>query len=138
MGMWVFHCLLLWLLLPSPHGAGQMYALRLYLDMMVHELYGFNQTGEVFARLLRLRFEGLEHLFPPHSNDPLLCGRRTGGRIPTAVHVHGFVSLDVGIIGRHFKALKPEVRDILFFDYVEEITAQVGSYIKALVGSYVE
>ena len=136
------HLLLLWLL---PHDTGQMYALRLYLDMMVHELYGFNQTGEVFARLLHLRFQGLEDLFPPHSNDPLLCGRM-GGQIPTAVHVHGFVSLDVGIIGPHFKALQPEAMDILFFDYVEEISAQVGSYIRrgtdgllyieVLMGSY--
>lgn len=111
---------------PSPCGAGQMYALRLYLDMMVHELYGFNQTGEVFARLLHLRFEGLEDLFPPHTNDPLLCGRRREGRIPTAVHIHGFVSLDVGIIAPHFKALQPETMDLLFFDYVEEISTQVG------------
>ena len=110
----------------TPRGAGQMYALRLYLDMMVHELYGFNQTGEVFARLLQLRFEGLADLFPPHPSDPQLCGRRREGRIPTAVHVHGFVSLDVGILSPHFKALPLEVMDILFFDYVEEISAQVG------------
>lgn len=29
------------------------------------------------------------------------------------------------MIGSHFKALQPEVMDVLFGDYVEEITAQV-------------
>ena len=104
---------------------GQMYALRLYLDMMVHELYGFNQTGEFFARLLHLRFRGLEDLFPPHPNDPMLCSRRTEGKIPTAIHVHGYVKLDMQLMSSHFRKLLPEAMDILFMDYVEEISAQV-------------
>ena len=31
----------------------------------------------------------------------------------------------MAVIGAHFKALQPEAMDILFADYVEEITAQV-------------
>ena len=102
-----------------------MYALRLYLDMMVHELYGFNQTEEFFARLLHLRFRGLEDLFPPHPHDSTLCSRRREGKIPTAIHVHGYVKLDMQMMSSHFKQLTPEVMDMLFMDYVEEISAQV-------------
>ena len=36
------------------------------------------------------------------------------------------------VIGSHFEALRPEVRDILFQDYVEEITAQVVGVKKML------
>ena len=103
-----------------------MFALRLYLDMMVHHLYGHNETGRFFARLLANRYSGLEHLFPPAPNDENICrGGRTPDKIPTCVHIHGDAKLDMIVIGGHFLALAPEVRDILFLDYVEEITAQV-------------
>ena len=103
-----------------------MYALRLYLDMLIHEMYGFNMTSEFFARLLKLHFDGLEDLFLPHPNDHFICSRREDGKIPTAIHVHGYVKLDVEIVGYHFRSLKHVVRDILFLDYVEEIASQVN------------
>ena len=104
-----------------------MFALRLYLDMMIHDLYGYNQTTNLFIRLLSTRFKGLHHLFPPSPNDPNIClgAEVKNNMIPTCVHIHGYVKLDMAVIGTHFKALSPEVMDILFADYVEEITAQV-------------
>lgn len=109
-----------------------MFALRLYLDMMIHDLYGFNQTTNFFIRLLANRFAGLEHLFPPHKDDPHICSAAVENKIPTCVHVHGYAKLDMAVLGEHFQALQPEIRDILFHDYVEEITAQVVGVRKML------
>ena len=109
-----------------------MFALRLYFDMMIHDLYGFNETTQFFARLLSNRFSGLEHLFPPSEDDKEICNAATRGKIPTCQHVHGYVKLDMAVIGSHFEALEPVVRDILFQDYVEEITAQVVGVKKML------
>ena len=108
------------------HPKGQMFVLRLYLDMMIHHLYGFNQTTPFFVRLLATRYSGLEHLFPPAGpRDRDICRAHVKGKIPTCHHVHGYAKLDTSIVGEHFGALPSEVRDILFQDYVEEITAQV-------------
>ena len=104
---------------------GQMYALRLYLDMMIHDLYGFNQTTTFFIRLLANRFGGLEHLFPLGRSDADICSAAIKNKIPTCVHVHGYAKLDMAVMGMHFQALQPEIRDMLFANYVEEITAQV-------------
>jgi hypothetical protein len=109
-----------------------MFVLRLYLDMMIHDLHGFNETTQFFARLLHNRFTGLEHLFPPSEEDPNICAAGVPGKIPTCVHVHGYAKLDMGVIGYHFRALQPTARDILFSDYVEEITAQVVGVKKML------
>ena len=106
--------------------------LRLYLDMMIHSLYGYNQTTQFFAKLLKNRFSGLEHLFPPSEDDPEICSANEPGKIPTCVHVHGYAKLDMQVIGSHFEALGPAVMDILFQDYVEEITAQVVGIKKML------
>lgn len=102
-----------------------MFALRLYLDMLVHDLYGYNETTQFFTRLLKTRFEGLEHLFPPSHNEESICQAAVAGKIPTCNHIHGYVKLDVLVVGGHLKALPPEVMGVLFLDYVEEITAQV-------------
>ena len=111
---------------------GQMFVLRLYLDMMVHHLYGVNETTAFFVKLVQSRFSPLTHLFPPHEDDPLICRAAVPNKIPTCVHVHGYAKLDMLVIGGHFEALEPEVRDILFMDYVEEITAQVVGVKKML------
>lgn len=111
---------------------GQMFVLRLYLDMLVHDLYGFNETTQFFARLLRNRFVGLEYLFPPSEEDPEICTSSVPGKIPTCVHVHGYAKLDMNVVGLHFQALEPTARDMLFDDYVEEITAQVVGVKKML------
>ena len=102
-----------------------MFALRLYLDMMIHDLYGYNQTSSFFISLLSTRFKGLHHLFRPSPSDVDICLGTVENKIPTCVHIHGYVKLDMAVIGAHFKALRPEVMDILFADYVEEVTAQV-------------
>ncbi len=107
--------------------------LRLYLDMMIHDLYSFNETTQFFARLLLNRFSGLEHHFPPSEDDPRICSSASEyGKIPTCLHVHGYAKLDMGVIAGHFRALDVTVRDILFCDYVEEITAQVVGVKKML------
>ena len=105
--------------------AGQMFALRMYLDMLVHDLYGYNETSQFFARLLKTRFSGLEHLFPPTKDEAFMCASSVPGKIPTCAHVHGYVKLDMVVVGGHFQTLPTEVMDLLFLDYVEEITAQV-------------
>ena len=110
-----------------------MFVLRLYLDMMIHDLYGFNETTQFFARLLHTRFARLEHLFPPSQDDPQICSAAVPGKIPTCVHVHGYAKLDMGVVSGHFRALEPAMaRDVLFADYVEEITAQVVGVKKML------
>lgn len=91
-----------------------MFALRLYLDMMVHDLYGYNETTQFFARLMANRFSGLEHLFPPSEDDPDICSAAVSGKIPTCIHIHGYAKLDMAVVGSHFEVLSPEVRDILF------------------------
>lgn len=116
-------------LIASPKG--QMYTLRLYLDMLIQNLYGFNETTSYFARLLANRFSGLEDLFPPEKEDMSIC-EGIKGEIPLSYHTHGFVKLDVQVIGEHFKALSPEVMDILFGNYVEEIASQVVGVDKIL------
>ena len=101
---------------------GQMFALRMYLDLLIQDLYGYKETTKYFSKLLSLRFTGLHHLFAPSINNSLLCNELL---LPTCQHVYGYVTLDVNIIGSHFKALKPHIMDILLMDYIEEITAQI-------------
>ena len=112
--------------------AGRLFALRLFLDMMVHDLYGFNDTSHFFAHLLASRFAGLEHLFPPAPGDEEICSSRISGKIPTCLHIHGYVKLDMAVVGPHFESLAVETRDILFMDYVEEISAEIVSVEKML------
>ena len=103
------------------NATGRTYALRLYLDLIIHDIIGFDETTRYFATLLQTRYTGLEHLFI-EDVEPL-CPRN--GKIPTAQHVIGYAKLDAGIVSVHFAALPAPVRDILFADYVEEISAQV-------------
>ena len=116
-------------LIASPRG--QLFTLRLYLDLLIQDLYGFNETTRFFVKLLATRFAGLEHLFPPEKDDMSICTTINGG-LPLSYHILGYVKLDVQIIGSHFKALKPELMDILLQDYVEEISAQVVGVNKIL------
>ena len=46
--------------------------------------------------------------------------------------MYGYAKLDMSLIGGHFQALEPTSRDILFADYVEEVTAQVVGVEKML------
>ncbi len=100
--------------------------------MMIHHLYGVKETTSFFVKLVQTRFSALTHLFPPHEDDPLICNAAVPNKIPTCVHVHGDTKLDMIVVGNHFAALEPEVRDILFMDYIEEITAQIVGVKKML------
>ncbi|XP_062504731.1 uncharacterized protein LOC134181477 [Corticium candelabrum] len=111
---------------------GQMYALRLYLDLMIHELVGNHQTTPYFVDLLDTRYTGLHRLFPVSRRDKQICRSRVVNKIPTAQHVLGYAKLDMAMMAPHFAAFRPEVRDILFADYVEEISAQVVGVDKLL------
>lgn len=106
---------------------GRMFALRLYLDMLIHDLVG-NHPAEVaryFARLLAVRYSGLINLFPINMS---LCDAPPGvpaNRIPTAQHVYGDCSADMTLASLALSPLSPEKRDILMADYIEELSAQV-------------
>ena len=111
---------------------GQTYVLRLYIDLMIHELFGNDQTTSYFSSLLETRYSQLEYLFPVSPRDKRICKSRVKNKIPTAQHVVGYAKLDMQMMAPHFVALKPEVRDVLFADYVEEISAQVVGAEKVL------
>ncbi len=106
-----------------------MFALRMYLDLLIQDVHGYRHTSRYFSRLLATRFTGLEHLFPPSPDDQLLCPHS----IPTCQHVYGYAKLDVAIVSEHFKALRPiEAMDVLLMNYVEEISAQVVGVARLL------
>jgi hypothetical protein len=106
--------------LASPRG--QLFALRLYVDMIVNEMVGYRRTRAFLRELLAERYAGLSHLF---EDDPSLCAAAQPG-IPTAQHVYGDVVTDMRLVVAGFVTLpSPEVRDLLFKDYLEELSAQV-------------
>ncbi|XP_065179869.1 uncharacterized protein LOC135810308 [Sycon ciliatum] len=105
---------------------GKMFVLRMFLDIMVHNLYGKGETAPFFSRLLGTRYQGMEKLFPIRRDHPRLCrGSKGRGKMPTAQHVYGYATFDAKVVSKHFMKLPSVVRDILFLDYVEEISAQV-------------
>lgn len=103
---------------------GKMFALRLYLDMMIHELIGNhpNETQLFFSNLVYVRYWGLEHHF---ADKKSICDANIKGQIPTAQHVYGDCNADRVLVASHFSELEPEVRDLLFLEYVEELSAEV-------------
>jgi hypothetical protein len=107
---------------------GRLFALRLYLDMLIHELVG-NRPGETqhfFSRLLAVRYAGMLSHFDLSDR---LCAAPAGvphGHIPTAQHVYSDSAGDRAIAASIFGRFAPETRDLLLDDYVEEISAQVG------------
>lgn len=103
-------------------------------------------TEALFHRLLRTRYAHVKLAFPPtlafapaekEQEDPLspsapaharaghpqraLCGKV----IPTAQHVYGDTSLDVIVVAEEFRRLRPETRDVLLLDYIEELAVAV-------------
>lgn len=99
---------------------GRVFALRLYLDMIVEKLYSDGDTPSVFHRLLATRYPRLRHYFPP----AFVC---TSAPIPTSKNIVGNTELDARIAYKYLAALSPEVRDFLFADYCEELVASVLS-----------
>ncbi|KJE90613.1 hypothetical protein CAOG_001898 [Capsaspora owczarzaki ATCC 30864] len=112
-------------LLKNPRG--KIYALRLYIELLVDEVYGANSLNDVIANLLRTRYYGLEQLFPAHPDDPFMCygDNHDDHVIPSAKHILGYANFDVRIMAPHFRHFSAETRDILFRNYLEELAAGV-------------
>lgn len=78
------------------HPEGKKYALRLYLDLLVHEVYGKNITAQVMGRILRSRYTGVAPLFP--LDDPGICLFATkdkGARLPATAELFSRVRAGV-------------------------------------------
>lgn len=103
---------------------GQMFALRLYLDLLVHEVVGQHalETVRFFARLLNTRYRGLEALF---EDDPDICAAERPHGIPTAQHVYGDCVTDMKLVAPIFIMLPGEKRDVLLADYIEDLVAPI-------------
>ena len=129
---------------------GKQFALRLYLDMMVHAMVGNapDESSRFFHRIRISRFGG-NGADDSNADDESNAGGGDGGgdgggggvrgggicdaggivpegKIPVAQHVYGDCTQDSRLVARHFARLAPaEVRDLLFIEYVEEMTAEV-------------
>eukprot|EP00050_Salpingoeca_kvevrii_P001405 m.169113 g.169113 ORF g.169113 m.169113 type:complete len:260 (-) comp10362_c4_seq1:1569-2348(-) len=104
---------------------GQMFALRLFIDLLVHELVGNhpNETSNYLTQLLDTRYARFGAYF---EDVPDICmSHLADDEIPTAQHVYGDSFRDMKMIAAGFVDLAPEVRDILLADYIEEISAQI-------------
>eukprot|EP00049_Salpingoeca_infusionum_P007797 m.126268 g.126268 ORF g.126268 m.126268 type:complete len:832 (-) comp13825_c0_seq1:10-2505(-) len=106
------------------HTQGKVFAMRLFLDMLVHEVIGNgpNETTRFFESLLQQRYSGLEHEFV---DDPSICVADKPDKIPTSQHVYGDCMTDMRLVVTGFDRLQPEVRDTLLLDYIEEIVAEI-------------
>jgi hypothetical protein len=116
--------------LASPEG--QRYAFRLYVDLLINEMVGYNSTREYIQTLLWERYQGLEHLF---ERDEALCDANT---IPTAQHVYGDCVTDMRLVTAGFEQIPVvEVQDLLLADYIEELAAQIvgGKHVYAFFQS---
>lgn len=74
-------------LLANPKG--RIFALRLYLDLAVHELVGNhpNETHRFFANLVHNRYRAVKDVFTEDSSP--FCESPIEGKIPSAQHVVG-------------------------------------------------
>jgi hypothetical protein len=134
---------------------GRTYALRLYIDLLVVEMYGANATTGFMQRMLLERYRGVADLFraSPLAKETTAAEaasatgtgiRESGGgsgedlplcpadKIPTALHVHGDARLDMGMISATFQALSSTglhswqaTRDLLLLEYLEELASAV-------------
>ena len=116
------------------HPDGKIFALRLYLDMLVRHLYGDNptETATFFAVLVSERYAAMRGLFADDgaqtTTDCHFDGVPDGSgkdTIPSSTSVFLDCIADVKLVAPAFAALRGEVRDVLFADYVEELAAQV-------------
>jgi len=74
-------------LLENPKG--QIFSLRLYLDMMIHDLIGNHpeEARRFFDGIIASRYRGLEELFEDPNAKKDFCAGPVPGKIPTARHV---------------------------------------------------
>ncbi|EDQ91198.1 uncharacterized protein MONBRDRAFT_23375 [Monosiga brevicollis MX1] len=104
-------------------GRGRMFALRLYVDMLLNEMVGYQRTRSFLDELLRERYAGHEALFV---DQPELCAAQQVGGLPTAQHVYGDCLTDMRLTTALFETITDRaVRDLLLKDYIEELAAQV-------------
>jgi len=100
---------------------GKLYALRLYIDLLLKKLVGFQSSESFIHRMVQTRFAPLVREFSSSADLHSMCS----GRIPTAAHVIGDCELDVKIVGDHFLTIGEETRDVLVMNYLEEISSVV-------------
>ena len=116
-------------LLADPQG--RLYALRLHIDLMIYEMYGANQTTVFMQNIVNRRYRGIVDMMREEATeDDQLGGVQAPlcptDKIPTAHHVYGDAVLDRNMLVPRFDALSSDVRrDLLFVEYLEEISAGV-------------
>ena len=118
------------------HHQGRVFALRVYIDLLVHDMVG-NHPDEVrrFASdLVDRRYRGLTQYFPRRSssNGTSVCQARVPNKIPTAHHVFGDCNTDKALVVSHFAELRPEIRDFLFEEYIEDLVQEVVGVARVL------
>ena len=127
--------------------AGKRYALRLFFDIMIHELVGNrpDETRRYFEHLLHSRYSHLGLGLGANTSaapapavevavDATFCTLPSlGGKVPTAQHVYGSCVSDARLVTAQFARIQPaSARDLLFADYVEEIAAEVVTAAKVV------
>jgi hypothetical protein len=115
---------------------GKMFALRLYLDLLIHDLVGNHprETARYLGRILAVRYAGMMGAF---TLNRAICDAPAGvpaSKIPTAQHVYGDSVADMQQASRAFSGLSAERRDILLADYIEELSAQVCCFLLPFFG----
>lgn len=98
----------------------RLYSLRMYLDLLVQNMYGQGSTAHFFRALLENRFRHFSGLFPRNATLEEACSR---ARFPTRSHVLDDTVFDAGVVANLFFEISPEARDLMFINYVEETSA---------------
>lgn len=119
------------------HYKARVYSLRAFLLILIRRMRPQPRSMEPaevgFFRRLASRYQGFEHLFQHDADDATtLCGLGERGT-PSCNNCLGNIKADAVIAwDEHFKHLPDGVREPLFDDYVEEMTAWVLGAGKAL------
>ena len=93
-------------------------ALRLFIDLILHEIAGFGNINAFIERFIedRFTFEGY-----PIDSIPVLCA--PDQPIPIAQHIWEDLHLDSTIIGNKFSLFPLGLQLTLLYDYLEDITS---------------
>jgi len=96
-------------------------ALRLFLHLLIRDLYGAGQITRIRNLLLRTRYLGLRDNFPsPQEGFLQLCELS-----PVAHESVKEIEFDVSIVARSFLKIKEEYREILLLDFIEQVACSV-------------
>lgn len=88
---------------------------------MIRDLYGAGQIERVRKVLLRTRYLSLRDRFPPPSQE-LLRFCESSLVAPEFVKE---IEFDVSIVARSFLKVKEDYREILLFDFIEQIACSI-------------